>query len=71
VYVWSPYPRYLGFALAQLGVALLLGTLVPLLPTAAFVVVADRLLIGPEERTTAGTFGEAWIAYRVRVRRWL
>lgn len=65
------HPMYLGFALALLGVALLLGSLVPLLLVAAFVVVADRLLIGPEERTMAGTFGETWIAYRARVRRWL
>jgi len=48
---------YLGFALALLGVALLLGSLVPLLLTAAF--VADHLLIAPEERTLARTFGEA------------
>ena len=71
VYARSRHPMYLGFALAVLGVALLLGSLVPLLLVAAFVVVADRVLIAPEERTMAGTFGAAWTAYAARVRRWL
>ena len=64
-------PMYLGLALMLLGVALLLGTVSPLVPAVSFPLLVDRLFIRAEEQMLAASFGEDWDEYRGRVRRWL
>lgn len=70
-YRFTRNPMYLGLLLVTLGAALLVGTLAMLLAPALFFALADRCVIPWEERTLLATFGEAYAAYRTRVRRWL
>jgi protein-S-isoprenylcysteine O-methyltransferase Ste14 len=64
-------PMYLGFALLLLGIALLLGTAGPLWVVVVFPAVIQRTFIRVEEAALEDRFGEAWRAYRGRVRRWV
>lgn len=64
-------PLYLAMVLLTLGIALLLGTLGPLLLVAAEVAVMTWFGIPYEERVLAEQFGAEYEAYRKRVRRWL
>jgi protein-S-isoprenylcysteine O-methyltransferase Ste14 len=62
---------YLGFVLILLGLAILLGSLFPLLIVPVFAVVMDRVFIVVEERMLGEKFGQAWLDYKGRTRRWL
>jgi protein-S-isoprenylcysteine O-methyltransferase Ste14 len=67
----SRNPMYVGITLMLAGVALLLGTVSPLLPVAAFAILMDIHFVRMEERMLAEAFGSEWDNYRARVRRWL
>jgi protein-S-isoprenylcysteine O-methyltransferase Ste14 len=71
VYAISRNPMYLGGLIMLIGWALfLLNTLsFALLP--AYVLYINRFQIVPEERALASLFGDKYIAYQARVRRWL
>lgn len=71
VFRFSRNPMYLGMALLLFGTAIALGSLSPLLVAALFVVIADRWYIRVEEANMQAKFGDAYTAYRKRVRRWL
>jgi protein-S-isoprenylcysteine O-methyltransferase Ste14 len=71
VFHLSRNPMYLGFVLVLIGVALQLGTLTPWLVVIAFAVLMEVLFIRPEERMLEETFGQAFLDYRRRTRRWL
>jgi protein-S-isoprenylcysteine O-methyltransferase Ste14 len=71
VYRISRHPMYLGFVLILLGLAILLGSLFPLLIVPVFAVVMDRVFIVVEERMLGEKFGQAWLDYKGRTRRWL
>lgn len=64
-------PMYLQMVLACLGVAVMLtnGWIVIFTPIAAWLL--QRLAIVPEETYLERKFGEAYRAYKRRVRRWL
>ena len=66
----SRNPMYLGMTIILVGVALLFGTVSPLILTAAFAVLMDRRFIRIEERMMHDTFGTEWERYGARVRRW-
>ena len=65
------HPMYLGMTLILLGVAVLLGSLTPLIPVIVFPVLMELVFIRVEERMLEETFGEAWAAYKRKVRRWV
>ena len=67
----SRHPMYLGFTLILLGIALLAGTLTPFAVVVLFAVFIDAVFIRFEERKMERSFGEEWLAYKRRVRRWL
>jgi len=67
---FSRHPMYLGMALVPLGLAVVFGTLTPWLPAVALFIVFDRFAV-IEERGMESAFGQAYRAYRRRVRRWL
>jgi protein-S-isoprenylcysteine O-methyltransferase Ste14 len=71
VYRFSRHPMYLGFVLILLGLAILLGSVIPFLIVPIFAIVIDRVFIVAEERMLAEKFDQAWLAYKARVRRWL
>jgi len=64
-------PMYLGMTLILLGIALLLGSALPLIVVVAAAVVFDRTYISPEEKMLEHTFGDMFAQYRRKVRRWI
>ena len=63
-------PMYLGFVLVLLGIATLLGSAAPFVVIPCFAALMDRVFIPIEEANLERSFGEAWLRYRSRVRRW-
>ena len=61
IYRFTRNPMYLGLLLLLLGWSVYLSS----------VFVGPVLLIAPEERVLAAKFGEAYLDYTSRVRRWL
>ncbi len=67
----SRNPMYLGMVSALLGVAILLGTLGAFLPVPLFFFVLQHWFVRPEEKMLERLFGEHYLDYRRRVRRWM
>ncbi|SCK04925.1 isoprenylcysteine carboxylmethyltransferase family protein [Vogesella sp. LIG4] len=70
-YRLSRNPMYLGMLCLLLGWALWLGDWVTLAGPLLFGLWIDRFQIRPEERALAARFGDDYLAYCRRVRRWL
>ncbi len=64
-------PMYLGMILLLIGVGLLFGTLGSLIPIPFFVWIITTRFIRGEERFMQAIFGDEYLAYKKRVRRWL
>ena len=62
---------YLGMVAVLLGVAILHGTLITLIFPVIFIVLSEKLFIPYEESNLKEVFGENYINYKNRVRRWL
>ncbi len=71
LYRVSRNPMYLGMALVLAGAAVRFGSLSAWLPLPAFVWIIQRRFILNEERFLENTHGDAYRAYRERVRRWI
>ena len=71
VYRFTRNPMYLGMVLAYAGVAVLLDSLPALLLLPVAVATIHQGVILREERYLAAKFGETYLAYQARVRRWL
>ena len=71
IYRYTRNPGYLGLAIFQLGVALVVDS--PWVALTAFIAVfvVDQFVIRLEEQKLVDTFGQQYDAYRARVRRWL
>lgn len=67
----SRNPMYLGMVVFLIGIAVLLGTVLPFLVVAAFARLVELRWIRREEELLEATFGDAYRSYRVRVGRWL
>jgi len=67
----SRNPIYVAMTALYVGIALLLGSMWPLLLLAPLMMTMHWGVILREERYLAGRFGDAYTAYRARVRRWL
>lgn len=64
-------PMCAGFALMLLGAAFCVGTLPMLLAPAAFLWIIKTIFIPYEERKMERFFGQEYLDYKKRVRRWL
>jgi protein-S-isoprenylcysteine O-methyltransferase Ste14 len=71
LYRFTRNPMYLGMTIALLGAAVLFGTLGAFLPLPLFVWVIQTRFIAGEERFLEEIFGQQYLAYKRRVRRWL
>ncbi len=71
VYRFSRNPMYLGFGLWTLGTALLMNSVWMLLAVPIGLVLTDRFVIAREERYLERKFGDEYLSYKRRVRRWL
>jgi protein-S-isoprenylcysteine O-methyltransferase Ste14 len=67
----SRNPGYLGMALAYAGIAVIAGALWALAPLVVVLVLVDRGVIAREERFLERKFGEDYLRYKRRTRRWL
>lgn len=68
---WSRNPIYLGMSFALLGIAIFLSSLVSFIFPLAFIIILDRSFIQNEESKLEELFGEEYLAYKRKVRRWL
>lgn len=64
-------PMYLGLTVGQIGGALLLNSVWPLLLVAIPVWIMNAKVIPAEERSLMAVFGDEYRAYQARVGRWL
>jgi protein-S-isoprenylcysteine O-methyltransferase Ste14 len=64
-------PGYLALAAIYAGIAVLRNSLWAMLLLPLVVTVIQREVIGREERYLERTFGEEYLAYKERVRRWI
>ena len=71
IYRLTRNPMYLGFLVVLLGWAIFLSNIVAFLLLPAFVCYMNRFQIEPEEKALVALFGQTFIAYKTRVRRWL
>ena len=71
IYQRTRNPMYVGFLFFLLATGFLLFNFYSLTMSAGFVLYMNRFQIRPEESALESFFGEEYIAYRKRVRRWL
>jgi protein-S-isoprenylcysteine O-methyltransferase Ste14 len=69
-YRYSRNPLYLSLFLTLAGIAFLFGSLTPFLVLPLFVWVVGDRVIRKEEAILERRFGEEYLAYKGRVRRW-
>ena len=67
----SRNPIYLGMAALYVGLAFLLGILWSLLLLPFVLIAVDRLIIAREEPYLERKFGQDYVEYKKRVRRWI
>ena len=71
VYTLSRNPMYLGFLLLLLGWGIYMSNALALAFVPAFFVYINRFQIEPEERALTSRFGQEFVSYSSRVRRWI
>ncbi|HSD69100.1 MAG TPA: isoprenylcysteine carboxylmethyltransferase family protein [Woeseiaceae bacterium] len=71
IYKRTRNPMYVGMLLLLLGWAAWLGSAYALALPVLFVLYMNRFQIVPEETALQARFGDAFLAYCERVRRWL
>jgi protein-S-isoprenylcysteine O-methyltransferase Ste14 len=71
VYSVSRNPMYLGFSLFLFSLVVFLRSPYLLCAVAAFVIYMNRFQVLPEERILELHFGDAFLTYKSKVRRWI
>ncbi len=71
LYRFTRNPMYIGFALWTLALAILVNSVWMLLAVPIGLVLIDRIVITREERYLERKFGEEYLNYKRRVRRWI
>ena len=67
----SRNPIYLSGIILLVGIATLLGSLTPFLLPLALLLILDRLYIPSEEKFLEELFGQAYLDYKKKVRKWI
>jgi protein-S-isoprenylcysteine O-methyltransferase Ste14 len=70
-YRYTRNPMYLGMVLDLLGAAILFGSASAFIPVPLFAWWIDRMFIRHEEAFLESIFGQPYLDYKKRVRRWL
>jgi protein-S-isoprenylcysteine O-methyltransferase Ste14 len=64
-------PMYLGMFLMLLGVAFMMGSVSALLPLIIFMLIIRYNFVAGEERFLEDAFGQPYLDYKAKVRRWI
>ncbi len=64
-------PMYLGLSGILLGAAIFMGSLTPFIVIPAFMALIAERFIAREEAMLEQAFGQAFVDYKAKVRRWL
>jgi protein-S-isoprenylcysteine O-methyltransferase Ste14 len=64
-------PMYMGMVVGQAGIALMLGSLIAFVPILVFATIIHTQFVVHEERFMEGLFGEQYLTYKKKVRRWI
>lgn len=67
----SRHPTYLGMCAILLRVAMLVGSHVTFVLPVVFMIPMEGIFIPLEERNLEEIFGERYVEYRKKVRRWM
>jgi len=70
-YRFTRNPAYLGMALVYIGIAVMSQALWVLVPLPFVLAVIDRGVIAREERYLERKFGQEYLDFKARVRRWI
>jgi len=71
LYRFTRNPMYVGFAFCTLGITMLVDSTWMLFAAPIGLVLIDRLVIAREEKYPERKFGEEYLNYKGRVRRWI
>jgi len=71
IYRISRNPMYLGLVLILLGIAIVTGSTSPLIAPVAFFFIINYKFISYEEWRMERIFGQKYLDYKKRVRRWI
>jgi protein-S-isoprenylcysteine O-methyltransferase Ste14 len=71
VFRMSRNPMYFGSGLILSGIAILMGSLTPYGVIIIFMILIDNVFIKAEELMLEEKFGQAWLEYKRKVRRWI
>ena len=67
----SRHPMYLGMFLILLGASVITGSLITFIFPFIFLFLVNRIFVSFEERNLERIFGEEYLAYKKKVRRWI
>ena len=71
MYRYSRNPMYLGLVLLTIAATIFFGTWLGIVIVVAFIFLLNFLQIIPEEEALLDIFGEEYIEYKKKVRRWI
>lgn len=71
IYKFTRNPMYLGMAIGLFGIITFLGNALSLLTLVIFIWYMTQFQIKPEEEALKLKFGEAYLIYLKKVRRWI
>lgn len=71
IYRFTRNPMYLGLLLVLVAFTVYLSSVWLLVGPVVFVLYMNRFQITPEERVLSRLFGELYMSYKLKVRRWL
>ncbi len=67
----SRNPMYLGMVLILIGIAILMGSLSPLIVIVFFTALIELVFVRTEEKMLEQHFGLTWTEYQSKVRKWI
>ena len=71
MYRYSRNPMYLGLVLLTIAATIFFGTWLGVVIVVAFIFLLNFLQIKPEEEALLDIFGEEYVEYQKKVRRWI
>ncbi len=70
-YSFTRNPMYISFSLIYAGIGVAFESVVALLLLSVAIALIDRMIIPREERYLEQRFGEEYLRYKAKVRRWI